>query len=65
MPQINWVRLIIGALVAAFVGFASEIGATLVAEGIETEGELNTLRELGVTCGQGHYLAKPGELPLA
>ena len=53
------------ALITAFVDFAREIGATLVAEGIETEGELNVLRELGVACGQGHYLAKPGELPLA
>jgi EAL domain-containing protein (putative c-di-GMP-specific phosphodiesterase class I) len=52
------------ALLTAFVGFATEIGAALVAEGIETVGELDMLRELGVQCGQGHYLAKPQTLPL-
>ena len=41
------------ALAASLVAFAREIGATIVAEGIETRGELETLRALGVTHGQG------------
>ena len=48
------------ALARALVGFASEIGATIMAEGIETAGELETLRHLGVPSGQGFYLAHPG-----
>ena len=51
------------ALAAALISFASEIGATMIAEGIETEAELSTLRELGVAYGQGFHLARPAELP--
>src|SRR5712691_2010234 len=52
------------ALASALISFASEIGATIVAEGIETRTELDALRELGVAYGQGYYLARPGPLPL-
>ncbi len=52
------------SLASALVRFASETGASLIAEGIETEGELAALRELGVTIGQGYALGKPGPLPL-
>ena len=52
------------ALVGALVAFAARMGATLVAEGIETAGELSALARLGVACGQGYYLARPGPLPL-
>jgi EAL domain-containing protein (putative c-di-GMP-specific phosphodiesterase class I) len=52
------------ALAASLVAFAREIGATIVAEGIETHGELETLRALGVTHGQGYYLARPGPGPV-
>lgn len=52
------------ALAAALVTFADKIGAIIVAEGIETASELDTLRELGVTYGQGYHLARPGPLPL-
>jgi EAL domain-containing protein (putative c-di-GMP-specific phosphodiesterase class I) len=47
------------ALARALTAFAAECGATLVAEGIETRGELETLRALGVTLGQGYYLSRP------
>jgi EAL domain-containing protein (putative c-di-GMP-specific phosphodiesterase class I) len=47
------------ALTASLVGFGREISATLVAEGIETRSALETLRALGVTYGQGHFLARP------
>ena len=36
---------------------------SIVAEGIETEAELKTLRSLGVRYGQGYFLAEPGPLP--
>jgi EAL domain-containing protein (putative c-di-GMP-specific phosphodiesterase class I)/FixJ family two-component response regulator len=51
------------ALASALVAFADEMDMTIVAEGIETEGELGTLRDLGVRYGQGYYLAEPGPLP--
>ncbi len=51
------------ALAGALVSFALEMGFSLVAEGIETQGELDALRELGVTHGQGFFLAEPGPLP--
>lgn len=47
------------ALASGLIAFASEMGATIVAEGIETDGEITTLRELGVRFGQGFFLAKP------
>ncbi len=52
------------AMAASMVHFAKEIGAHLVAEGIETQAALDTLVGLGVTHGQGHHLARPGLLPL-
>jgi EAL domain-containing protein (putative c-di-GMP-specific phosphodiesterase class I)/CheY-like chemotaxis protein len=51
------------ALASALVSFASETGATIIAEGIETEGELNTLRSIGVRHGQGFFLARPRMVP--
>lgn len=47
------------SLAAALVWFAKEIGSDLVAEGVETESELRTLRELGVNFVQGRLLAWP------
>lgn len=52
------------ALVAAMVSFASEIDAVLVAEGIETEAERDTLTGLGMTLGQGYLLGHPSVRPL-
>lgn len=51
------------ALCAAMVSFASQIGASLVAEGIETNSELTTVTELGVNAGQGYLLGRPSVLP--
>lgn len=50
------------ALVHALVGFAHELGARVVGEGIETRAELEALRDLGVELGQGYVLGRPGEL---
>ena len=52
------------ALVSALVAFAGEMGATITAEGIESSAALAVLKELGVDCGQGFHLARPGPLPL-
>lgn len=50
------------ALAHALITFASEIGAGIIAEGIETQEEFDALRALGVAYGQGYYLARPGPL---
>jgi EAL domain-containing protein (putative c-di-GMP-specific phosphodiesterase class I) len=50
------------ALASALISFADEMGMQIVAEGIETKAELETLMELGVAFGQGFYLAKPAPL---
>ncbi|MFB8368064.1 EAL domain-containing protein [Pseudarthrobacter sp. NPDC055928] len=47
------------ALGAAMVGFAAQIGASLVAEGIETDAELETVKLLGMTAAQGYLLGRP------
>ena len=52
------------ALGASLLTFADDIGAAIIAEGIETPEELDTLRSLGVPSGQGYHLARPGALPL-
>jgi PAS domain S-box-containing protein len=51
------------AVVAAMSVVASEIGAELIAEGVETAAELNVLTELGVANAQGFYVGRPGPLP--
>jgi EAL domain-containing protein (putative c-di-GMP-specific phosphodiesterase class I) len=52
------------ALAAGLVSFAQRADASIVAEGIESSEELDALAGLGVTHGQGFYLARPGPLPL-
>jgi EAL domain-containing protein (putative c-di-GMP-specific phosphodiesterase class I) len=51
------------ALAACLVDFAEQIGTTLVAEGIETVGELKVLTELGISAGQGYLLGRPSVRP--
>ncbi|HEX7132026.1 MAG TPA: EAL domain-containing protein, partial [Iamia sp.] len=48
------------AVVAALVAFAAEIGADVIAEGVERRSELAWLRSAGVTLAQGFLLARPG-----
>jgi EAL domain-containing protein (putative c-di-GMP-specific phosphodiesterase class I) len=43
----------------ALKAFADRIGSTIIAEGIEREGELQTLLELGIEYGQGFLLGRP------
>lgn len=52
------------SLAAALVTFANEIGATIVAEGVEMAEELTTLQRTGIPWGQGYHLGRPGPLPL-
>ena len=47
------------ALVAGIVYFARTSGCRLIAEGIETPGERDQLRALGVELGQGFLLGRP------
>lgn len=50
------------SMCAAMVHYASETGAILIAEGVETEAERATLLGLGVYHGQGFAFARPGPL---
>lgn len=50
------------ALARALVSFATEIGATVVAERVETAAEAIALRDLGVRYAQGYLIAPPSEL---
>lgn len=52
------------SLASAVTAFAADTGAQVLAEGIETEGELATLRQLGIAYGQGYLLGRPGALAL-
>lgn len=47
------------ALLETFVSFADKVNCKIIAEGIETERELETLMDVGVIYGQGYYLGKP------
>jgi PAS domain S-box-containing protein len=51
------------ALGAALAAFARQIGATLVAEGIETQAELTAVTALGLTAGQGYFFGRPSVHP--
>ena len=50
------------AMVSAMVSFARETGALLIAEGVETSSELETLLTIGVHKGQGYFLGRPADL---
>lgn len=49
------------SVVGGIVQFCKELGIRLIAEGVETEGELRTLIRLGVDYGQGYFLGRPTE----
>nr|WP_269633598.1 EAL domain-containing protein [Pelomonas sp. BJYL3] len=53
------------ALAAAMHGFASETGCHIVAEGVETTAELETIRRLGIGRAQGYHLGRPMPLEQA
>ena len=49
------------AIVRSIVELGRRLDRTVVAEGIETYGQLDVLRELGCRLGQGHLLARPAD----
>jgi EAL domain-containing protein (putative c-di-GMP-specific phosphodiesterase class I) len=53
------------ALVKALVDCAHELGARVVAEGVERVDEFRAMAELGVDLGQGFYFGQPTEKPMA
>jgi EAL domain-containing protein (putative c-di-GMP-specific phosphodiesterase class I) len=40
---------------------AADFGATLIAEGVESEADLEALREIGITRAQGYLFGRPAE----
>jgi EAL domain-containing protein (putative c-di-GMP-specific phosphodiesterase class I) len=46
-------------IVRAVIRLSAAIGMRAVAEGVETEGQLRALRELGCPLVQGYFLARP------
>jgi EAL domain-containing protein (putative c-di-GMP-specific phosphodiesterase class I) len=47
------------AIVRAIAAMASELGITVLAEGIETEAEMRTLHGMGITIMQGYLFGRP------
>ncbi|HUH08701.1 MAG TPA: EAL domain-containing protein [Egibacteraceae bacterium] len=47
------------AFIESMVRFSRQIGSRLIAEGIETPGELACVAGLAVEAGQGYFLARP------
>lgn len=52
-------------VVEAVVRACRELGVTVLAEGVETEGEHRTLADLGIRLQQGYWFAKPAFEALA
>ena len=50
------------AMVSSMTRFASSVRCALIAEGIETERELEALKLLKVEYGQGYFLARPAPI---
>lgn len=51
-------------IVSAVAAIARELNITLLAEGVESQAELITLRAAGIRLFQGYYFAKPGFMSL-
>ena len=47
------------AIVAAIISMAASLGLKTIAEGVETEGQLEFLRARGCTEAQGYYFSRP------
>lgn len=50
---------VLQALIETFLSFAHKTHTRVIAEGIETEEEFLCLAQLGITLGQGYFLARP------
>ncbi|MTD46342.1 EAL domain-containing protein [Conexibacter sp. W3-3-2] len=53
------------SLVAGLTQFAHDSGCEIVAEGIETTAELDAVRDIGITAGQGWLFGRPCPAELA
>ena len=47
------------AIVDSTIKLAHSLGLSVVAEGVETEGALRVLEQLGCDVAQGYYIARP------
>jgi EAL domain-containing protein (putative c-di-GMP-specific phosphodiesterase class I) len=47
------------ALTSAIIAMAHSLGITVVAEGVENEGQFAVLRERGCDHAQGYWLGRP------
>ena len=50
-------------MVRAIIALGNAIGASVIAEGIETQAEVETLEQMGIELGQGYLLARPDAGP--
>jgi EAL domain-containing protein (putative c-di-GMP-specific phosphodiesterase class I) len=50
------------AIATSLTSLAAELDATIVAEAVETAGQVRTLMGLGIDYGQGFHLGRPGEV---
>ncbi|HEX8025096.1 MAG TPA: EAL domain-containing protein, partial [Candidatus Limnocylindrales bacterium] len=48
------------SVLTSLVQLANRWGAVTIAEGVETPTQLRTIRQLGITSGQGYLLGRPG-----
>jgi EAL domain-containing protein (putative c-di-GMP-specific phosphodiesterase class I)/CheY-like chemotaxis protein len=51
------------SLIQRLVSFSDDVGIGVIAEGIETQADLEELRMLSVPFGQGFHLGRPGPMP--
>jgi len=47
-------------IIRHIAALCAELGCAVVAEGVETPGELHALRDLGITLFQGYLISRPG-----
>lgn len=47
------------ALIETFTDFANKIGARVIVEGVETQGQALAIMDMGVHLGQGYFFARP------
>jgi EAL domain-containing protein (putative c-di-GMP-specific phosphodiesterase class I) len=52
------------AIVGSCIGLAHAVGIRAVAEGVETRGQLETLRAMGCDLAQGYHFTRPLPAPL-